>query len=249
MTVCIAVICEDAGAQRIVLCSDTRLDGGESGTNDNNPKIEGLAYGWFSMMSGDNWEQARDLNSFIKKRFIDRQKPQSKADLHRTIEAATKDFTSSPFFNKSHVELLICGFVEDCAVIATIGAGGPYKIPSIGYSSSFAVAGSGTAIANLFLNLRKCVPGDSLARALYCAYEGKKYSENVSTVGPETALIVIGPTPEDVFEDVFSYIVIGPEKQQELESFRLRYGLQTITELPGKPGQPMELSTLGRLMP
>src|ERR1039457_3027142 len=52
VTVCIAAICQDHGAPRILLCSDSRMSSGNYGSTDFIMKIHPLGRRWIAQASG-----------------------------------------------------------------------------------------------------------------------------------------------------------------------------------------------------
>ena len=218
MTVCIALSCREDDELRIVLCMDSRLDETYSSTDSAN-KVDAIGHNWFALISGDDWIMANELSRFIGKNFAEAPCPTEREEPFTIIKQATSDFQSSPFCTASHrVDLIVGGFIGEEPMLMYTGYadGQPYTA----LSGDMAVIGSGSSIATAFLKIRKYGPMSSVRRALYIAYEAKKYSENAPSVGPKTALAVLFPSGKTR--------TFGHKYNDRLEESRRKFGLQPI---------------------
>ena len=230
MTVCIAAICQQQhGEPRIVLCADTRLDY-YAGTNEGNLKIGKLAHGWVAMLSGMDWTAAKEIHGLVKKQ-ITRRAPKSKIGLHDLLARAAKSYLSGPFNAKVQIDILVCGFIGLEPLIAKLSVG-DFPEPSITFSATYQSVGSGSTIAEVFLNIRNCKPNESLGRTLYCVYEAKKYSEKNSGVGPDTVLLVLFPPTSAAGAHQDAAVSVSPLAMSQLESTFSSVGLKPTPLFP-----------------
>ena len=158
-------------------------------------KIKLLGYGFFALLSGDDWHMANEMAEFVKGRIQSQGRSTRRDVLLQTVRNAANGFKASPFCDQSkNIDLIVGGFVEDEPILLQTG----FQNGS-GYadgSGDMAIVGSGWQIANTMLSLRQyqaeIVPWMSAA---YMAYEAKKYSENSPGVGTQTWMDVFIPYP------------------------------------------------------
>ena len=86
----------------------------------------------------------------------------------------------------------------------------------VSIKEDFAVAGSGSYLAQYGLLHRQHYDVQTLDRTIYCVYEAKKYAERVSSVGKITYFVVIQPSSKAVM-----LTGLGTE---ELEKLFANYG-------------------------
>jgi hypothetical protein len=221
-------MCEEKGESRLVLCADTRLDYSESGANDSGIKIGRLAYGWIGMLSGD-LITARGLHDWIKADMLEAGVQVDKLALHKRLLAVARKFAKSPLYQKGITEIIVAGFIGPSPVIATVYVGASDSDPArVDFFPSFKAIGSGSTIANVFMNIRGCSPHADIGRAMYIVYEAKKYSENNVGVSPQTKMLVLSPSPQPDSADAFGVLVPDDEILTNLEEMRGSFGLQPI---------------------
>jgi hypothetical protein len=238
VTVCIAAACKTmTGEPRIVLCADTRLEYQYTGSNDGNPKIGRLAYGWFAMLSGNDWMAAKDIHGRIKSELRTKGPPADMPKFHRMLTRIAKAYVKSPLNAKALIDVIVAGFIGREAIIATLSVSVSDEITVL-FAPSYKAVGSGASIAETFLNIRDCKPQDELERTAYVVYEAKKYSEKASGVGPETRMKVLAPLPPGALAGQFMFIDIPDAGYAQLEEYRVKNGIQKIEHLPIWIGMP-----------
>jgi len=215
--VCIALTCRDGNEQRIVACVDSRVDEVHF-SSDKAVKFKALGHSWFALLSGE-WAAATELAGLLRAGVLKENAPVSREDAFSRIAKLTRDFTVSPFFYSGcNAELIVGGFVESEALLlrSTYVNGDPQTE----LAGDMAVVGSGFALAQGLLRVRGYSAGTSLQRAIYLAYEAKKYSENSPGVGPKTGILVVYPNGTGKS--------FGPRYYLFLEESRKLFGLQSI---------------------
>jgi 20S proteasome alpha/beta subunit len=225
MTVGIAIICRENKESRIVACVDSRLDATYSST-DTAVKIVPVSANWIALLSGDDWKMATKMAESIKQCLSNEPPPFTSEAMFQLLRKAAKGFVKSPFRDKTrNVDLIVCGFSGDYPSLFLVGSrvGSP---PYVMAGSDFAVIGSGDSIARTFLSLRGVNKNMSMDRAVYCAYEAKKYSENAPGVGPKTTIWISRPDG--------TCSTSGNGNIRALESARKKFGLKPF-ETPELP--------------
>ncbi len=185
MSVCIATAVYDKGQHKFVLCSDQLL-GDDYQTIETEFKIDvGFSDTLASLYAG-KWEDAREL-----KRLLMKHANSEALTLDNCIALLTegqKDFKKwlKRLAKKdSDAQCVIAGFVEKEPRIFQIDAS---VVESLPY---FAAIGIGAYHAHTILSWRKMNQFVNLERALYCAYEAKKFAQLCKDVGQETLIEVI----------------------------------------------------------
>lgn len=188
MSVCIAAAAYDNGQQKFVLCSDQLL-GDDYQTIDTEFKIDvGFSETLASLYSG-NWDDARVLKRLLMKYAnsealtLDNYQPlllAGRNEFHKWLKQMKK--------KESDAQCIIAGFVEQEPVLIRVDASGVDSFPY------FVTAGIGAFHAETLLGWRKMNQFVNLERAVYCAYEAKKFAQLCKDVGQETLIEVISLT-------------------------------------------------------
>ena len=131
---------------------------------------------------GDNWNMAVSLAKHLSRRIKSLSKaPATREEMFRAIAERNSTFISSPFCNpNTRIDLIVGGFSDKEPLLVCTGfdGGNPYAAPA----GDVAVVGSGSSIASAFLKIRGANRNMTKDRAVYAAYEAKKYSENAPSV-------------------------------------------------------------------
>jgi hypothetical protein len=221
VTVCIAATCQDKEKNKIVLCTDTKLSSAlgsaETGTKDLH-----IAHRWRLLTSGDERDiialhrlyklQFNDIKNLTPDKLDESMKSplrQRKKDLadeytfsrynmsYADFIAVGKDkFPDEEFRNsirnvaaiRLRANLIIAGFVDESPEIYLTDEDGIAKA-----TNDFAVIGEGQYLAQSVLLRRQQHSRLSLYETLYNAYEAKRYSESVGSVGKYTSIAIISP--------------------------------------------------------
>jgi hypothetical protein len=212
-----ALVCREHKDPRIVICLDSRLDEVYT-SSDSAIKFDSLGHNWFTLLSGD-WFPAKELVRFLSARLKAATCPAARDDIFSLVKVATADFKSSPFCEENcRIDLIVGGFINGEPML--ISTGYETNAPYTRLAGDLAVVGSGAQIAIAVLRMRKCNSSTSVRRAIYLAYEAKKYSENSPGVGPKTYVAVLYPNG--------SARSFGRPYYKHLENSREKFGLQPI---------------------
>lgn len=230
VTVCIAVSCQEKGAPRIVLCSDTRLDYEYLGSTNTTCKLDVLGYGWCAQMAGE-WSGVQELCAIFKRRI---QKLPSSPSLSNMTTAAQASFAAllkSPSYESGQdFQLLVSGFEGKTPVILDVSV---YQDKlTIKSKAGFGAIGSGSAVASTLLQLRECHPTLPLSYGAYLAYEAKRGSEKVGDVGKLTALAIQAPPSYDDKEKAWLKIVSAEGKANFESLYRTLWKIPVVNNVP-----------------
>jgi 20S proteasome alpha/beta subunit len=188
MTLCIAAMAHDGGTRKFVLCSDMLL-GDDYQTIESEFKIDvGFSDTLASLYSG-KWEDAMVLRRLLMKHAnsepltLDNYQPlllAGRDEFHKWLKRMKK--------KDSDAQCIIAGFIEGESVLVRVDASGVDSFPY------WVTTGIGAYHAETVLAWRKMNQFSNLQRALYCAYEAKKFAELCKDVGKETLIEVISLT-------------------------------------------------------
>lgn len=245
MTVCIAARCKwEDGRNALVLCADGRLDQGEWGHSDTANKFHALGWNFFGIMA-DQWATARELCGYIESEHHKALgKPENADDAVTRFQRYAEAFSKSVLCT-GNASVLVTGFIqerypllinvkiEDRQVIATI-------------AHDLEVIGEGCYAALTMLKYRGYDPlGTPFPRASYLVYEAKRFSENVSSVGPITRMKVHLPLKWEPLdrkarfiqhpeEETYEWRDFSPEALEQLEELRKKSFLQPVPDFSFK---------------
>jgi 20S proteasome alpha/beta subunit len=190
MSICIAAAAYDKGTHKFVLCSDQLL-GDEYNKIETEFKSDvGFSDTLASLYSG-NWDEARVLKRLLMKHAnsqpltLDNYQPllfAGRTEFHKWLKQMRK--------KDSDAQCIIAGFVEREPVLIRTDASGVDSFPY------FVTTGIGAFHAETILDWRKMNRFVNLERALYCAYEAKKFAQLCQDVGRETLIEVISLTED-----------------------------------------------------
>jgi hypothetical protein len=218
VSVCIAAICQESYIQKIILCSDTRASSGDFGSTDSTNKIHDIIPGW-TAQAARRPDSAAELIERVREWFIGSSGLKSIHSVVSLIDAAIREFESSPLYEKNCCELLVTGFIKDKPLIVAVAANEKGKL-TVRVVDHFFAIGSGALIATVILNCRGYNNMESLDSALYMVYEAKRLSEKADGVGPYTRLIVTGPDARWPNKGI-----ISDRGREHLESIFTKIGL------------------------
>jgi hypothetical protein len=220
VTVCIAAICQDdEGKDQIVLCTDRKISSA-LGSAETSRKDLLIAHRWRLLTAGEESEIIA-LHRLYKLQFTDiknltadKLDESIKSPLRQRKRELADEYTFARY-NMSYADFLASGkeklpdeeFRNSIRNIAAIRlranliiAGFVGESPEVYYTdeegvaraaSDFAVIGEGQYLAQSVLLRREQFSGLSLHKTLYNAYEAKRYSESIGSVGKDTMLAII----------------------------------------------------------
>ena len=218
MTICIAALCFDGPHPVIVLCTDTK-GSSHLGTTYSAEKENALGDDWACLAAGSESESAAMysifLRAFTEKETKDetnivqlvqsclRQRKAEKADdliggrwgmSFAEFRRARSEFPEDQYARDMRevanitlaADFIIAGFLDDGIPILLETD----RYAEVAIRQNYCVIGEGAHLAQAALMHRDHTEHDTLARAIYCAFEAKKYAQRISTVGPETRLSI-----------------------------------------------------------
>jgi hypothetical protein len=219
VTVCVAGICLDRGQQRLIFCSDRRIEDGQSG-GDVCIKLDHAGDGWLAMIAG-NVARARDLAGVCRKALMDKTDAMDSVDMvklltdcaHLQKRVLVDNYVRSQlavgydyFLEHGRNQFSQADFDQIITTIRSIDLGCEMILAgfigkagflftimpdcSVHRQESFAVIGSGGSVAQAALFQRKYQRTLDIQEAIYYAYEAKRLSEVAPGVGPETTVAV-----------------------------------------------------------
>lgn len=222
MTVCIAAVCEIAKGERmLVLCADGK-GSSPLGSKEQMLKIRLIAPRWRCLTAGADDEVNAILPLFRKhvgglnpidetnivpavKAALQERKSQradehtqrkwgmSFAEFRRARSEFPEEEYRSDMFAIGQITLdldcLLCGFLDDNLPMI-IQANGTH---GVSVCEDFAVAGSGSHLAQYGLLYREHYDSDSFKKTVCSVYEAKRYAERTPNVGKATFLLIVRP--------------------------------------------------------
>lgn len=195
VTVCIAVVCQEDGNPRIVLCSDSRLDYAELGSTNTTCKLDVLGHGWCVQMAG-HWSGIQEWTRILKGRIQKAPGPIASHKMAEYCQWSIGQFAKSSLYqNDQDYQLLISGFDSGNPVI--LKAGIYLQGTKVETAYELSAIGEGEIIGSAMLRQRQCHAGMPLSYVAYLAYEAKRASEKCGSVGHVTALAVQAPLDAD----------------------------------------------------
>jgi hypothetical protein len=200
VTVCIAAVHEIGRFKNplIILCSDTRLDQGDWGTNESGNKAMPIGYNWAVLMAGSPWSDIQELRYILEANIKAGKCPETKTQIFNIVRESVKEFIASPMHSAPNdaIDLIVAGFISARPVLIYVRVlNGEFSVTA---APGACAIGSGSVVATTMLNLRGYGRTKRLEEALFMVYEAKRASEIVGSVGPGTQMIILGhhPAPE-----------------------------------------------------
>ena len=183
MTVCIAGVCQDNDAPRIVFCCDTKVTDPHGATQG--AKGYGIGHGWEAMLAG-LWPGCNHLARRLKESFAALSGPLTEDQVLDTAYRTAEAFLDSPAYDQNvEHSLLLTGFLAGgMALIAPVSVYG--RRVDVSPLFEYWAVGAGAGVARAVLAERDYNMGMSWREALYYLYEAKRFSENVPDVGKGT---------------------------------------------------------------
>lgn len=238
VTVCIGAICRESNQNRIVLCSDTRIDYGDLGSTNSTCKVHVAGWGWCIQLAG-GWSGALHLASLVSSGIQSlKSAPSDVSKIARKVDESSKRFMRSPFFDPSeNYQVLVSGFVLDVPHLLRLSI---YSgRPELSSLEPFAAIGSGHEIANAILSLREYEGSLDLEYAAYLAYEAKRCSEKTGFVGKVTTLLVQSPANQES-RNRASVNIMGETGRKNLEELYQHFWRVPFDKLVSVPELPLE---------
>lgn len=235
MTVCIAGTFRwNENKHGIVLCADGRLDGGTWGHSDVAVKYHTLGYNWFGMMAG-HWSTARELCSHIERDQRGNPPPDDLAEVRNRLQASADFFASSALYD-GDVNVIVSGFIRKKPHLLRVAI--EDGLPSVKVVHDMDAIGEGAHASLMMLTYRGYdALNSSITRACYVIYEAKKFSENLSSVGPKTRIKIHLPVRADLEPPAGRLAVdqtggfnVTAEAMARLEEMRQRFFLQPVED-------------------
>lgn len=250
MTVCIAAACRDGGYSAIILCTDGK-GSLPLGSKDHQKKIHELPCNWRCLAAGREDDIAAFLRllraefkgaGLINETNVElhicealRKRKDEKADAYTgknwgmtysTFLGSKAKFPDPTYASEIEaikliaveVDCIVTGFDED-GVPLIVSAGGD---GTVGISSHFAVAGSGSDLALYGLLHRQLTEHEILDFAIYCVYEAKLHAQREAHVNDVTDFYVLHQ------DGRVSYLL--PNGREALENCFKKYGPKSLDE-------------------
>ncbi len=219
-----------------VLCTDGRASAGEVGSNDRTVKTHTLGHNFVALMAG-SLSPIRDLCADLSLSFQRSGSPKTKADVVSLIKSCVYPFCASDLCPDEIIsECLITGFVETLPVMVYVRI--ENKNPSVTVQHDYYAIGEGAFLADALLKVRAYDSLNAdLPSAAYLAYEAKRFSESVASVGPGTWLKVHFPVLKFLRgkrKQTTGMMDINEAGIADLETWRSKFYLQPLDELKGR---------------
>jgi hypothetical protein len=228
MTLCIAGLCRlTTGKKAFVLCTDGRLDEAEWGHSDTAHKAHNLGYNTFGLMAG-HWSSARELCAAIERSRLAQPLPQTIEAFVDGIDQPVSAFRDSRLLTGA-VEIIVTGFIRDEPIMLKARIDSDRQ-SSVDVAQDIELAGEGEYAAKTLLKWRDYDPLNTPRdAALYLIYEAKKFSENVSSVGPVTRIkLHLSCRPPGPEPNQYAWLDADARFITELESQRKKLFIQPI---------------------
>ena len=266
MTICIAAVCRTDPEPGIVLCTDGK-SGNVLGSHEEVLKDRDMPCGWRCLTSGSDDEIygllplfRREIGKLVP--LIDetnikpaieeslRARKAQKADAYtmtkwglsfEQFRRARNDFPESEF--RTDMETIGRDMINaDCLLAGFLSDGAPMLLQAHGtfgvaIRENYAVAGSGSELAQSVMQHREYYESASITEALYKVYEAKRYAERVATVGKRTFLSVIkvGEPIRAVSDQGYAYLTTQFERfgPQPITLHSIHFQPQHFFDIPG----------------
>ena len=198
-------------------------------------KVHALGHNFCGLMSG-HWSTVRELCSKIEQDQLDKCFPDTADEVLERISASSDKFCASALCPpNTAAQILVSGFIGKNPLLLSVLVDN--KAASVNIRHDQDAIGEGDFAALMMLRYRAYDPlNASLEEASYLIYESKKFSENVSSVGPRTNIKIHLPLRRPGFQfseerraaEEYNWYDLSEETMRVLEEKRKQFFLQPV---------------------